>query len=111
MIVYDILCVGVFLLSTNDRHARTFYKKCIGRFFVTQESLFKRILCNFPAKKRQNMFAPVFVPILAPVCMWFDYGVLNDFLKEGHQRYIPGSGYATLHIPARYIRSEYCSVQ
>ena len=43
MIVYDILCVSVFLHSTNDRHARTFfYKECIGnRFFVTQESLFK----------------------------------------------------------------------
>ena len=41
MIVYDILCVSVFLHSTNGRHARTFYKKCIGRFFVTQESLFK----------------------------------------------------------------------
>ena len=21
-------------------------------------------------------------PVHAPVCMWFDYGVLNDFLKE-----------------------------
>ena len=44
MTVYDILCVSVFLHSTNDRHARTFYKKCIGRFFVTQESLFKKNL-------------------------------------------------------------------
>ena len=25
MIVYDILCVSVFLHSTNDRHARTFF--------------------------------------------------------------------------------------
>ena len=22
-------------------------------------------------------------PAHAPVCMWFDYGVLNDFLKDG----------------------------
>ena len=48
MIVYDILCVSVFLHSTNGRHARTFYKKCIGRFFVTQESLFKKIYGRAP---------------------------------------------------------------
>ena len=48
MIVYDILCVSVFLHSTNDRHARTFYRKCISRFFVTQESLFKKIYGRAP---------------------------------------------------------------
>ena len=39
MIVYDILCVSVFLHSTNDRHART-----VSRSFVTQESLFKKFM-------------------------------------------------------------------
>ena len=49
MIVYDILCVSVFLHSTNDRHARTFYRKCISRFFRNSgESLLKKIYGRAP---------------------------------------------------------------
>ena len=88
MIVYDILCVSVFLHSTNGRHARTFYKKCIGRFFVTQESLFKKIYGRAPkvyaafvmllisqAKgwRKENMFTQI-----NNFITWFD-GESGDF--------------------------------
>ena len=56
MIVYDTLCVSVFLHSTNGRHARTFYKKMYRQVFRNsgeslQKNLWKsaegvRSICN-----------------------------------------------------------------
>ena len=45
MIVYDILCVSVFLHSTNDRHARTFFIKMYRQqvFRNSGESLQKNL--------------------------------------------------------------------
>ena len=114
MIVYDILCVSVFLHSTNGRHARTFYKKCIGRFFVTQESLFKKIYGRAPkvyaafvmllisqAKgwRKENMFTQI-----NNFITWFDGVVILRMVWEnsgdGLQRFLhssePGSIFSEL---------------
>ena len=55
---------------------------------INQNSLIRKII-NLITKTSQTSLTHRTISLIilvrgssAPVCMWFDYGVLNDFLKE-----------------------------